>query len=82
MFRERLQHPAIKEIRGVGLMLAIELGDADKCRKFVELAYTKGLITFFFLFTGTAVRLSPPLIITEEEIQTACKKIQEVLNEL
>ena len=63
-------------------MLAIELGDEKKCRKFVELAYEKGLITFFFLFTGTAVRLSPPLIITEVEIQSACKKIQEVLNEL
>ena len=63
-------------------MLAIELGDIEKCRNFVELAYKKGLITFFFLFTGTAVRLTPPLIITEEEIQFACKKIQEVLNEL
>ena len=82
LFRKGLEHPLVKEIRGVGLMLAIELGDDRKCRKFVEIAYKKGLITFFFLFTGTSVRLSPPLIITEEEIQTACKKIQEVLNEL
>jgi len=82
LFRKGLEHPLVKEIRGIGLMLAIELGDDRKCRKFVEIAYKKGLITFFFLFTGTAVRLSPPLIITEEEIQTACKKIQEVLNEL
>ena len=63
-------------------MLAIELGNVKKCRKFVELAYKKGLITFFFLFTSTAVRLSPPLVITEVEIQSACKKIQDVLNEL
>ena len=82
LFRKGLEHPLVKEIRGVGLMLAIELGNVEKCRKFVELAYKKGLITFFFLFTDTAVRLSPPLIISEEEIQTACKKIQEVLNEL
>ena len=82
IFRKGLEHPLVKEIRGVGLMLAIELGDVKKCRKFVELAYKKGLITFFFLFTGTAVRLSPPLVITEVEIQSACKKIQEVLNEL
>ena len=33
-------------------MLAIELGDVDKCRNFVEQAYKKGLITFFFLFTN------------------------------
>lgn len=82
LFRKGLEHSKVKEIRGIGLMLAIELGDIEKCRNFVDLAYKKGLITFFFLFTGTAVRLSPPLIITEEEIQYACKKIQEVLNEL
>ena len=82
LFRKGLEHPLVKEVRGIGLMLAIELGDVEKCRKFVELAYEKGLVTFFFLFTGTAVRLSPPLIITEEEIQFACKKIQEALNEL
>lgn len=82
LFRKGLEHSLINEIRGVGLMLAIELGDVERCRNFVELAYKKGLITFFFLFTGTAVRLSPPLIISEEEIQSVCKKIQEVLNEL
>ena len=82
LFRKGLEHPIVKEIRGVGLMLAIELGDVEKCRNFVEQAYKKGLITFFFLFTGTAVRLSPPLIITEDEIKSACKKIQDVFNEL
>ena len=82
IFRKGLEHSLVKEIRGVGLMLAIELGNVEKCRNFVELAYSKGLITFFFLFTGTAVRISPPLIITEEEIKSACKKIQDVLNEL
>ena len=82
LFRKGLEHSLIKEIRGIGLMLAIELGDVEKCRNFVEKAYKKGLITFFFLFTGTAVRLSPPLIITEKEIQSACEKIQDVLDEL
>ncbi len=82
LFRKGLEHSILKEIRGIGLMLAIELGDVEKCRNFVEKAYKKGLITFFFLFTGTAVRLSPPLIITEKEIQSACEKIQEVLDEL
>ena len=82
LFRKGLEHSIVKEIRGIGLMLAVELGDIEKCRNFVELAYKKGLITFFFLFTGTAVRLSPPLIISEEEIQYACEKIQDVLNEL
>ena len=82
LFREHLQHPKINEIRGKGLMLSIELNDANLCQKLVERAYEKGLITFFFLFTNTSVRLSPPLIISDEEIEVACDKIKEVLNEI
>jgi 4-aminobutyrate aminotransferase-like enzyme len=37
---------------------------------------------FFFLFTNTAVRLSPPLIISEEEIIKACNTIKDILNEI
>jgi len=82
LFREHLQHEKIKEIRGKGLMLAIELENASYCQQIVEKGYDKGLIMFFFLFTNTAVRLSPPLIISEEEIIEACHKIKEILNEL
>jgi len=82
LFRTHLNHPKIKEIRGKGLMLGIELGDADLCQKVVEKGYEVGLITFFFLFTDTAVRISPPLIISEEEIIEACKNINTLLTEL
>jgi acetylornithine/N-succinyldiaminopimelate aminotransferase len=82
LFRKQLQHPSIQEVRGVGLMLAIELGDAERCREFVALAHQKGLITFFFLFSGTAIRISPPLIISEEEIIDSCQKMREILDEI
>ena len=82
LFRDHLQHPKIKEIRGKGLMLAIELGNAELCNKVVEKCYHKGLITFFFLFTSTAVRISPPLIISKDEIIEACSKIKEILTEI
>ena len=77
IFRENLQHPKIKEVRGKGLMLAIELDDAKLCQYLVEKGYEHGLIMFFFLFTNTAVRLSPPLIISEEEIIKACNTNQK-----
>ena len=82
IFRENLQHPKIKEVRGKGLMLAIELDDPKHCQYLVEKGYEQGLIMFFFLFTNTAVRLSPPLIISEEEIIKACNTIKNILNEI
>ena len=82
LFRKHLQHKKIKEVRGKGLMLAIELNDVELCQKVVESGYEEGLITFFFLFTNTAVRLSPPLIISDEEIVSACEKIKEILNQI
>lgn len=81
LFREVLKHPKIKEIRGVGLMLAIELECAEETIKLVKRGMEKGIITFFFLFTDTAVRISPPLTITEKEIRTAGKIICELLDD-
>jgi len=81
LFRKLLVHPKIKEIRGKGLMLAIEFGDVEVCRDLVHKGLDKGLIMFFFLFTQTSVRLSPPLTISEDEIRTASKLIIDVLND-
>ncbi|MEZ7838274.1 MAG: aspartate aminotransferase family protein [Flavobacteriales bacterium] len=81
LFREVLKHPKIKEVRGVGLMLAIELADAETCQKLVARGIEKGIITFFFLFTDTAVRLSPPLTISEDEIREVGKLICAILDE-
>ena len=81
LFRKLLVHPKIKEIRGKGLMLAIELDDVEVCRDIVHKGLDKGLIMFFFLFTQTSVRLSPPLTISEDEIRTASKLIIDVLND-
>ena len=81
LFRALLNHPKIKEIRGKGLMLAIELDDVDLCQKVVHRGIEKGIITFFFLFSKTAVRLSPPLTISEDEIRNAAKVILDILDE-
>ena len=81
LFRALLNHPKIKEIRGKGLMLAIELDDVELCQKVVHRGIEKGIITFFFLFSKTAVRLSPPLTISHDEIRYAANIILNILDE-
>jgi acetylornithine/succinyldiaminopimelate/putrescine aminotransferase len=79
LFRSHLKHPKIKTIRGSGLMLAIEFEDEELVKKVVEQSLESGLILFYFLFTKTALRISPPLTISEEEIIKGCKIILETL---
>ena len=81
LFRSVLKHPKIKEIRGVGLMLALEFENAEICQKVVNIGLERGIISFFFLFTDTAVRLSPPLTISENEIREAGRIICSILDE-
>ncbi|MDB9809403.1 aminotransferase class III-fold pyridoxal phosphate-dependent enzyme, partial [Flavobacteriales bacterium] len=79
LFRTYLKHPKIKEIRGKGLMLAIEFEDEALAKKVVEQSLKNGLILFYFLFTKTAIRITPPLTISEKEIIEGCNIIKGIL---
>ena len=82
IFRDNLQHPAIVEIRGKGLMLALILDEAETANKLVLKCAEKGLVLFWLLFEKRAVRISPPLTISEEEIEEGCKIILKTLDEI
>ncbi|MFD2520501.1 aspartate aminotransferase family protein [Emticicia soli] len=75
LFRELLVHPAIKEIRHKGLMMAVEFEDFDTLKAIIDKAISKGVITDWFLYCDNSMRIAPPLIITEEEIRQACEII-------
>ena len=62
--------------------MAIELGDADKLQQFIKLGLEKGVISDWFLFCDTAFRISPPMIITPDEITDVCRIIEECLKEI
>ena len=81
LFRKHLQHSKIKEIRGKGLMLSIEFRDEILAKKTVEKSLKKGLILFYFLFTKTAIRITPPLTINKNEIIKGCNIIKDVLEQ-
>ncbi len=82
LFRSLLVHPLIKEIRGKGLMLALIFDDAKIANELVLTAAREHLILFWLLFEPRAVRISPPLTISESEIEQGCKKIIKILNEI
>lgn len=83
LFRELLQqHPAIKEIRGVGLMLAVEMESEAVFLKLFERLTVNGIITDPFLFNTASFRIAPPLIITEQEIKECCEIILRCMDEL
>lgn len=79
LFKELLVHPGIEEVRGAGLMLAVELRNAGLVRRVVHGCLEKGILGFWFLSCPTAFRIAPPLTISEAEVRLACTSILEVL---
>jgi acetylornithine/succinyldiaminopimelate/putrescine aminotransferase len=82
LFKELLVHPAIMEVRGEGLMLAVDLGNAERVQRVVHGCLQRGVIGFWFLSCPTAFRIAPPLIISEEEVREACTAILSELDAL
>ena len=82
LFRSNLTHSAIKEIRGMGLLLAPIFEDSDFPTRLMGELLKKGIITFLLLFEKRALRISPPLTISDDEIIYACRVINETIEEL
>lgn len=80
LFKKLLVHPAIREIRGKGLMLAVEFDDFDSNKAIIDACIEDGLISDWFLHCSNSMRIAPPLIITTEEIEIACQIILKNIN--
>jgi len=82
LFRNLLQHQAIREIRGKGLMLTIIMESPEVASKIILKAIEKGLLLFWLLFEGRAIRITPPLTISNYEIKKGCEILLETLEEI
>lgn len=80
LFRQHLQHPAIREIRGVGLMLGVQLDEFEQVERVSRYCADHGVIIDWFLHCETALRIAPPLTISDEEIASACEVVMEVIS--
>ena len=82
LLRSLLVHDAIKEIRGTGLMLALIMETPAIANQVVLKCKDKNLILFWLLFEPRAIRITPPLTISNAEIMEGCTILSQVLNEL
>ncbi len=83
LFEERVsKHPKVLEIRRSGLLLAVELGKSEYLYRIMEIFKEEGIMSDWFLYCDTAFRISPPLTISEAEIEECCTIIARSLDRL
>ena len=83
IIRKKLEHHrALREVRGRGLMLALELKNPDNLFPAVKACRNEGLLVDWFLFNNRSLRFAPPLIISEEEVNLVCAKLTTALDSL
>lgn len=81
LFREKLVHPRILEIRHLGLMMAVEFESFEILKPVIDRALQNGVFTDWFLFCDKSMRIAPPLTISETEIEEACQIILQSIDE-
>ena len=79
LLKSLLVHSDIKEIRGKGLIFAIEFESYEILKPIIDKSINLGVLTDWFLFCDNAMRIAPPLTITKKEIKEACKIILEAI---
>lgn len=79
LFLSLLKHPRIKRVSARGLMMAVFFENFDECKKIIDKLIEEGVFTDWFLFASEALRIVPPLNITEEEIRKSCAILNKVL---
>ncbi len=82
LFRSLLNHPGIRAVRSSGLLIALELENADRVQQVVSFSLTNGVLTDWFLFAPQCLRIAPPLNISTTDITLACEVILKALDSI
>jgi len=82
LFKKLLVHPQIKEVRGMGLLLAVQFENEEENKKIISKCIEKGVITDWFLFNPSAMRIAPPLIISKKGIENSIEIILKCVDEI
>lgn len=79
LFKNLLKHPKIKEVRGLGFMIAIQLESFEHVLNIIQKAFKQQLLLDWFLFNESSIRIAPPLIINKEQIIQVCEILKAAL---
>jgi acetylornithine/succinyldiaminopimelate/putrescine aminotransferase len=79
LLKQMLVHPKIKSLHTFGLWAAVEFDSFEKCKKVIDACIENGVLTDWFLFASHCLRISPPLTISEKELQHACNVILKAI---
>lgn len=77
-----LVHPRIRAVRSAGLLMAVEFDSFEENKRIIDRCIEKGVLTDWFLFAAHCMRIAPPLIISDDQIETACRLILEACDEV
>ena len=80
LFRSLLVHPKIKSLRSFGLWMAVEFDSFETNKKIIDACIENGVMTDWFLFAPSCLRISPPLNVSEKQITEACNKIMKAIS--
>jgi acetylornithine/succinyldiaminopimelate/putrescine aminotransferase len=75
LMKTELQHPETKELRGRGLMIAVQLDNEAKLQEVMRRCLESGVLTDWFLYDGSSLRLCPPLVINDRECLGLCAAV-------
>lgn len=75
LFKELLTDTRIHEVRGIGLMIAVQLSSFEEVQKVIQYAFNKNVLLDWFLYNNSAIRIAPPLTISENQIREVCEVI-------
>lgn len=71
LLQSLLVHPKIRSVRSFGIWMAVEFDSFETNKKIIDACIQDGVLTDWFLFAPNCLRISPPLIISEEQIRKA-----------
>jgi acetylornithine/N-succinyldiaminopimelate aminotransferase len=80
--RDTLKHPSIKEIRGKGAMLGVQLHTYEQTKRVVETCFERGILLGWTLHSNTLIRVAPPLVISDDQLQETLNEILKVVDQV
>lgn len=82
IYQSLINHPMVEEIRYKGMFLAVQLKNASLLSLVVSKIIQQGVLVDYFLFNGASFRISPPLTISEQDLQLGINRIISALNQV